>query len=324
MADIVLSHTQISMWRSCPRSYFFKYIAQRVPIVVDQKLSFGRLWDEATGVWWQDGIDAVRDWLIENAASMDEIDAIKIATLIKYYQPPDSFDLISTQEKIDVPIRHPDTNEPMPGVMLRCKADSILDYNGGRFVREAKITAKDIDGYGPFWQVLQANSQVGIYWLAFGADGLVYDVAHKPGIKPSAADIDAAASIMVPGYEEMNKAAQAHARKGICQRDQLNAYQVRMDKDVAENTDKYFQFRLVHKTEKDVRQAKEDLWAWASMMIVARDKQWHPRNDHSCSSFFGTCPYLAVCSGTTTIEDESLYTAPDWAVDEKDEERMPF
>lgn len=324
MSDIVLSHTQISTWRSCPKSYFFKYIAQRVPIVIDKKLSFGRLWDEATGIWWEHGLEAVHEWLIENASSMDEIDSIKIASLIKHYEPPSGFELVETQRKIDVPILHPETNQPLPGVMLRCKADSILEFGGQTFVREAKITAKDIEGFGAFWQVLQTNAQVGIYWLAFGADGMVYDVAHKPGIKPSNADIDSAASVHVSGYEEMSKAEQAKARKEVTSKQQMDAYQDRVLQDIEDNLDKYYQFRPVHKTESDVKQAKEDLWAWAKLMLQARDSMWFPRNDHSCASFFGTCPYLSVCSGTTTIEDDSLYTAPDWAVDEKEEERMPF
>jgi hypothetical protein len=321
MEDILISPTQLAMWRTCPRSYKFKYIQHKVPIVIDEKLTFGRMWDEATRIWWEKGLDAVHTWLVENAGAMDELDAIRIAHLIKHYEPPPEFELVNSQIKVDVSIYHPETSEPIPRVKLRCKADSLMNHGGSVVVREAKITKQDITGYGPFWRALQVNSQVGFYWLAFRTDYMVYDVAHKPQIKPSNEDIANAAKFHIEGYDDMSKNAQAKARKEITSEQQIDAYSERMNDKILEDPDAFYQWRRINKTDSDVQKAQWDLWGMATMLLFAREHQIWPRYDHSCVSFYGNCSYLPVCSGQTTIDDDGLYTEPDWAVGKNE---LPF
>ena len=135
----VMSPSQLSVFRECPRKYHHKYVLGRSSISLDPKMAFGRIWDDVTGVWWKDGVSAAVEWLVANAASIDPVDAAKIAALLIHYRPPrERFEFIGNQVRKEIRIRNPETGYPMREVVLLCIADTLFrdHFTGAEIVRK--------------------------------------------------------------------------------------------------------------------------------------------------------------------------------------------
>lgn len=334
MIKLTLSHTQLSTYRTCPRSYQYRYLVQRVPARVATSLAIGRVWDDVTGVWWEKGIDAARSWLISNADNIDPEDTAKLAGILSHYRPAlDEYVYISNQASVRVQIRNPATDRPMRGVVLKCKADTLLRRrsDGTLWVREGKTTSKEIEGFGPYWARLQVDSQASWYHLAFGAEGVIYDVARKPTIKCCGTDERqalgrlCAEAIQAKGWageacwakRSPAKQAEMLAKRGVTinlpESKVLDAYQARVTESITENPSRYLQWRELPKTDQDLRQAALDLYQQARMIRESYRNNWWPRNSSSCESVYGTCRYLDVCTGRASINDDGSFMQPRWA-----------
>jgi hypothetical protein len=334
MIEITLSHSQLSTYRKCARAYQYHYLARRVPVRDSVSLAIGRVWDDASGVWWKDGIDAARTWLVSNAGSINPEDAAKLAAILVHYRPArDRYAFVSNQATVTVPIRNPETGRPMRGVVVKCKADTVLKRHsdGTLWVREGKSTSREIDGFGPYWQRLQVDSQASWYHLAFGAEGVIYDVIRKPQIKCCGKDVTAALrelctrAIEANGWagekcwnrkkpetlQEMLKKRGVEIR--LPQDKVVDAYQQRVAEEVAEKPSKYLQWRELPKTERDLEEAARDLYQQARMIRESYRHGWWPRNSSSCESVYGSCEYMDVCCGRASINDDGQFMAPRWA-----------
>lgn len=287
---LTLSPSQLAKFRTCPRSYHHYYVLGRQPVAGDYKLAFGTLWDDVTGVWWEHGPAAAVAWLVERADKIDAVDAAKVAALLAGYNPPrERFEFLGNQVVGLIKVKNPTTGYPMHDVTLKCVADTLLKdkATGQLVVREAKTTSRDIEGFGPYWQRLQVDGQVGAYFHAFGAETLYYDVVGRPGIKCCGTD---------------EKAAEKTGRTAV------DCYQERLENLIAENPGHFYQWREIVKTDADLTSAMADIHQSALMVRQCKRAGWFPRNSGSCVGMFGTCPYLDVCSGRASIEDDGLFT----------------
>lgn len=284
-----LSPSQISVYRDCPRKYAHRYITGREPVREDHKLAFGRAWDTASGIWWEHGISEAVAWLVEQAGKIDPVDAAKIAALLKFYAPPrDQFEFVGNQ--VEATFRPSGVHD----VQVLCISDSILRDKRSReiVVREAKTTSREIEGFGPYWQRLQVDIQLGTYWHAFDAGVIYYDVVRVPQIRCCGKD---------------EAAAKKEHGENPSESQIIDAYQVRLEADIQENLDKYYQFRPIWKTDDDARASMEDTADEARRIKHSMRLQQWPRNSGSCITMYGTCPYLDVCSGRADINDPSLF-----------------
>jgi len=281
-----LSPSQLGNFRDCPRKYANRYVAGRVPVVENtEAMWFGRLWDDVTGVWWESGYFAALTWLVDNAANIDEVDAAKISALLKNYNPPrHKYDFIGNQVAREI------RPQGLRGVRLLCVADTLLRdrETGETVVRECKTTSREIEGFGPYWQRLQVDGQVGAYFHAFNAAYMLYDVTRRPGIKCCGTDEKAAG-------------------EGATRSQVLDAYQERLTAQIEENPDKYYACRIIEKTDDDAQKAMDDIVDQSRMLRESWKKSLWPRNSNHCVSVFGTCRYLEVCSGRASLDDDSLF-----------------
>ena len=311
----LMSNSSLSTFRQCPRLYYHKYVLGRSTISLDPKMHFGRIWDDVTGVWWKDGPEAAVKWLVSNAANIDPVDAAKIAALLKHYHPPvDRFEFIDNQVEKRIRIRNPDTNYPMHEVELICIADSLLRdrETGAIVVREAKTTGTDITGFGPYWQRLQVDSQVAFYYLAFGAEKLYYDVTGRPGIKCCGKD-EKAARDRLAAERGANQWTGKDVPRDPTPAQVVDAYQDRLEALVEADPEKFYQWRAVHKTNDDLREAQFDLYQQARALREGWKADSWPRNSSQCLGRFGTCPFLDVCTGRADIEDDAIFETKEWA-----------
>ena len=290
MATTTITSSSLAKFRECPRRYWFEYELGRVTVRETAAISFGNAWHRAMEAWWIGGPEAAAKSMIEIARDIDVGSAAKIAALLAHYDPPrDEYDVIAVEDAFEVRIQNPDAGgRSFYGYRLAGKADVVLrrKETGEVWICDHKTTSSEIVGFGPYWQALQIDAQMANYCLAYNARGFIYDVVRKPGIKLCAKDKSAA------------------LEKGINPED---AYRERVEKVITDDPAVTFQWRPHLRTEEDTAEARRDLWQQVEMhRACARDGRF-PRNSSACVGRYGVCPYLDVCTGRASIDDESLF-----------------
>lgn len=311
MRKAKLSYSQMSMFSECPAKYRFKYVLGRVPITGNDHFAFGTAWDEATGIYLQEGRGAALAYVKDRAFStnVDEVSFIKLAVLISNYRGIGDYTLVSNQAQKVVKIGRR---------LVMAKADSIVkDKDGRLFVREAKTSSQQIDGDSDYWQALNVNLQIAIYRLAFDAVGVLYDVVRKPMIRPSGEDLASVAEkrlgdSLTDVSAKKRKEAIAEAKKLVSTKDQLDAYTARMNAAVSESPNIWFQVREVHKTEAQLNNDVDTVSDLVKIFSYCSKRAIYPRHDFSCVSKYGNCEYLGVCTNKTDLFDNTAYEDVSW------------
>ena len=294
-----LTSSSLSKFRDCPRRYFFAYELSRAPMAVSGAMSFGKTWHSCMERWWSDGgMSAVVAYLSEHAGDVDPVDASKIAALMSYYNPPrDEWEVLGIEESFCVRIGNPWGGQSMYGYRLAGKIDLVLRNRAtdAIWIADHKTTSRELIGFGTFWQALQIDGQMNNYCLASDATGFVYDAVRVPQIRLCSKDQKQAALLNIQPSE---------------------AYQLRCEVDIRANPELWYQWREYPKTAHDVQEAASDLWQQVRMFHdCARAGRW-PRNCNACVGMYGSCPYLPVCTGMATIDDDSMYRTKEGAHEE--------
>ena len=129
------------------------------------------------------------EWAIERV-----ILAYSLAGWLWYYGN-DEITTVAREIKFDMPLRNPETGRALPNVRMVGKIDRVLEQAGRHFNGEYKSTSKSVDSDSSFWDHLNLDTQISCYraaaeemWAAgmleYPVDGTLYDVWHKPGIRP--------------------------------------------------------------------------------------------------------------------------------------------
>lgn len=283
----LLSSSALSKLRSCPRKYAHEYVIGRVPVKGTRALDVGILWHRAMEHYWTAGREQAIHYLIAETTTVDELDVAKLVALLRNYNPPvDQYTVEAVETEFTRAI-------PLPGrtsmrkVRLFGRVDLVVrDASGNKLVVEHKTTSDEIIGWGQYWQRLNLDSQTSLYMLGTGVDTVLYDVARKPMLRPSKDD---------------ERTAKAY---GITV---VDAYTERMSKVIAAAPEEYFQFRAIRKTPEDLEDALADVRGWVAALRQYRSTGFYPRNTDACRGLYGFCPYLEVCSGSASLDDDTLY-----------------
>lgn len=92
-------------------------------------------------------------------------------------------------------------------------------------------------------------------------------------------------------------------------------FRLRLRADITERTERYFAREPIVRLESEEREFAFDVWQAAKMLHEAERSGYAPKNPDACSTF-GQCPYLAVCSGEASIDDEHLFRTASTAHEE--------
>ena len=274
-----ISPSALQIYAECPRRYSYRYVHGREPISTAPSLSFGRVMHSALEVFWRDGKEHVPGWLKENAVQLEETQAAKLVAMLTYYDPPSGdYEVVSVEQAFERPIIHPSRRTGLVSMQLGGRTDAVVRKlsDGSLWVLEHKSTSDDIQGFGPYWQRLAIDRQSSIYAMASGAVGVLYDVLRKPALKLS---------------------------KG----ESVEQYEARMIEAIAADTERYYQFREIHKTPADLTETQIDVYQAARLVGTSMREGWWPKNTGACRSLYGTCPFLDVCTGRANLDDETLF-----------------
>lgn len=157
--------------------------------------------------------------------------------------------------------------------------------NGGTWLVEHKTSSQDIGAGAPFWRKLAMDAQCSIYIDAarrsgYDVRGVIYDVTAKPAHRPKKDETPA-------------------------------EFGQRVLLAIASEPDEYYRRGKVVRLETEARESLIDVWQLTrNIRTAVRDARW-PRNTDACERYHRFCEYFDVCTGSTSIEDDSVYRPKD-------------
>ena len=272
------SHSSLRTFASCPRKYWYTYIAGRIPARDDDKLVFGRAFHELAELCWTDGKDAAVAAAASYADGFEPDEYAKLLALLIHYNPPlDAYESLGVEVEFVLPVRHPDAKQSMRNVRYRGFTDGILrSENGAIVVREMKTTSEDILGFGPFWARLAIDEQISLYQIAHGADEVVYDVVKKP-------------------------------RQRLKKTETPEEFLSRLCSMIEAEPEVWYQWRTIPRTADDLIAAQASLAERVKILQFAKRRGLWPMQPGSCRSMFGVCPFLDVCAGRAALNDPERF-----------------
>lgn len=302
-----LSASRIQKFLQCPRKYQHEYVLDRVPIVDAQALRLGRAMHLCLEEWWSNGKEKAVGLLIQNAGDIDEQDAAKITAMLEHYDPPvDLYDVVNLEYKFAMQIKDPDRGIPLEGVEFTGRVDGILrDSVGNTVVLEHKTTSQDIIGFGPYWQRLTIDHQILWYMMATGARKVLYDVLKKPTLKWKQAETEEEFKRRRAALIKKSKTGTSKAKRQLGE--SIEEYRQRCSEQIGGSPDEFLQCREIVFTEDDIEAANRDLYQLARMIKDCHMSENYPKDGGACRQYYGTCPYLEVCTHRADLWDDSLF-----------------
>lgn len=263
-----------------------------------------------------------------------------------WYWQDDPIEVLGSEVRFELPLHTPRTGMPLSlkdvkrvGVM-----DHVIRWNGMVGPLERKSTSKPIHQDSDFWERSQKDTQVDVYALAFrdianegfeeyGIEGVqdddrlgntLYDVWHKPTIKPSkVSQKDAAAFIEAGTYYDVDFEVEFYCtlgdepgegehhlivdewpveievgksgKVGIV-RETPAMYGARLLDDIYERPEYYFQRREIGRTDKQLQRARvEQFNIYEAIRLFAKTGCWY-ENEQQCRATF-PCEFIPICYG---------------------------
>lgn len=165
-----LSNSKLNQYRTCPRSYFYKYICNLEPIEdseIEHDRNFGQAIHSALeSLFKREGLEAsIRRFKDNYPNQLDEEDLSKTQEngeiLIKAYW--NQYSPTLKDWKI-IAVEVLDEYEPIPGIVFRVRLDLIAENTkfGGIYGFDWKTTGKSLNYQ--YWSQFNPNAQISTYF----------------------------------------------------------------------------------------------------------------------------------------------------------------
>ena len=203
------------------------------------------------------------------------------------------------------------------------RCDAVVVRRGQELLLKSKTAGEDVDRVDtPFWRRLVIDAQTDTYVLARRQQGqpvrgILYDVLRRPQIRPR----------MIPkgtpkraDRENVGTRLELQRRKTYfgwpVDRGQFEAvfrgegretaelYSIRIAAETLRRPGRYFQRRVVKRSEKQLDCHRQELWQMAVEIRLCRLAGRQYRNSLSCMAYNTPCPYLPICSGRDTPDSD--------------------
>lgn len=216
---------------------------------------------------------------------------------------------VAVEQEFRLPIHNPDAKRQSVSKSFEYagKVDLIVedtDRPGDYYLMDHKTSSEDIaDVGGDFWKRLLLSTQASHYQLACHQAGVklagcVWDVIRKPTIRPRKVTKAEQATLASEGTYQGIRVDEWHAQNPVESEDG-HLYGLRVLADIRENPSKYFQRRIVPRSERELLEYARDLWGTSTLIreSKARGEYFRTGATHSCFQFNRSCDYLDICSG---------------------------
>lgn len=320
----VVSDSELRTYRACARRHHYAYRARRRPIDKGEALKFGTLWHLGQEAWWGSldespegrlaaGIFRLR---LEEQEGVDPFHLVMAEELLVAYTArwgDEKYRAVKVEAAFEMPLVNPETGAPSRTFRRGGKIDGILLDEENRFHGlEHKTTASDIEEGSLYWRKVRSlDTQISTYKagalaLGFPVVDFIYDVVRKPSIRPLKATPVESRKYTAKGALYANQREQDETPE---------EYRLRLREDINERVDRYFARAPIVRLEEEERDHAFDTWQVTRLMREAELAGFAPKNPDACSNF-GGCPYLPVCTGEASIDDDTRYRTASTAHEE--------
>lgn len=304
----LLTVSRMRTWRNCRRKHRLEYLEGWRPKVEGEALRGGRIGHVGLEAWWgaEHGVrlDAALG-AIEGRVD-DPYERVAMEELLTGYDRQwaagmDRYEVLAVEESFTLPLINPETGAASRTWLLAGKVDGVLrDLVTDQVVLlEHKLTAESFaSDADTWWLKLGMDAQVSHYYLGAESlghrpEGCLYDVLLRPRLRPLKATPPEKRKYKANGVLYANQR----------DRDETpEEYGARVRADIAENPAKYFQRRVIPRTDNDLREYLADTWAEGRMMREAEISGRAPRSPEACHRF-GQCWAWDHCANGLRLED---------------------
>jgi hypothetical protein len=199
---------------------------------------------------------------------------------------------------------------------LKGKVDAIVE--GQAVVLERKSTKKSIDPASDYWESRTKDTQVSVYGLAWRESGaesfnVLYDVWHKPSIKPTTLTQGDSAEFAKTGLycgDQFTVSVEATDATDpnnvtavvdgkivvVVPGETPRMYRARLLQDIQTRPDFYYQRRLFTRTEKELAEFEQTITAIYTAMQMFEKKNCWFENETACRATY-PCSFIPICYG---------------------------
>lgn len=284
------------------------------------------------------GYKTIDEWEVERQQLL-----ISFIGYLWYWQD-DPLEVLASEVSFDLPLIAPKVGLPLPKneVLVVGKIDHVVKWRGMVGNVERKSTSRGIDPSGDYWDKAKKDTQVSMYALAFrdmverdsppvrlttaevgecSIGNTLYDVWHKPTIKPTKlTQADTATLIAAGEYcgvvfevkvgpEDPEKPgdgprvtvdgvdAEVHpGKKGFAIRETPAMYGARLLNDIYERPEFYFQRKEIARSDADLKKFRVELFnIYQAQRLFDTTGCWY-ENEQQCRATF-PCPFIPICYG---------------------------
>lgn len=170
------------------------------------------------------------------------------------------------------------------------KIDAIVEDADGRVLLvEYKTASEDLSPGSDYWLRLLIDRQVSMYYvgaaaLGFTLDGVLYDAARRPGIRPR----------LLSRKKDNDGERESPAQFGE-----------RLMADIRERPEWYYRRQEISRMASDIDETLEEINDVAAIMGNMRRLGRWPRNTDSCRRW-GRCPYFGPCSARHNVDVDGI------------------
>ena len=320
-----LTNSRIESFKTCRRRHWFAYELGLRKELDAKALRMGTAFHAgvealANRADISDAIsEAIRSYPMLPAATeeQDHENTIELSTvrcLISAYAwrwSESPLEYLATEQAFSIPLLNPETGRPTPNFELAGKIDGIARMEDGRLaVVEHKLLGEPIEPEADLWRRLRIDSQISIYVyaarrLGYEVDCVLYDVAKKPTIKPTAVPVLDADGLKVvvdaDGQRVMTKQGKprqtASTEDGytVLSRDMTQEeWEAKLMTDIGERPEYYFARVEIPRLNNEIQEVVAELW---DIQRTIREAQLKGRWYRTCNR--NTCPfcsYYELCS----------------------------
>lgn len=303
----VVTNSEIACHRTCARKHWYRYekLLRLRSESEDKALEDGRQAHNYQEAWWQGG-DICSEVAVEQAFQAIQDPLVK-TLMVGYdarWRDDTTWETVAVEQELYLPfIKVGDVR-----LVLGTKLDGIVRHSvtGELFVREFKTTAYDVTPGSFYWQSIRLNTQIDTYCHVLrehGTEvkGTLYDVAHKPRLRPEKALPPEKVKWTKPKPATKTKPAEP-SRPYANQRviDETEAeFTARVAIAIGNEPEKFYARSIIMRTESQIDDFTEELEYYAARMMNAPPH----RNTDACIKFNRLCEYHPLCAGYGREED---------------------
>jgi hypothetical protein len=338
----LLTESRAQVARRCLREEHLRYVVGLVVALTEEALRFGSLWHYGQEGWWKsidrtERLDCALHAMREHATP--ETDAYELAraeAMMEGYDArwgDEQYEVLGVEVEFRAPLVNPETGASSRTFERAGKEDVLVrDVEGREFVMEHKSAGEDIGQGSAFWARLRMGGQAAGYIrggeaMGYRPEGVIYDVARKPDLRPYKAtpveerkytkekqvkcarccdtggEWGGGTCVVCNGSRRVVEPSRLYANQRETD-ETVDEYRDRVRAAIAEDPDRYYQRGLVVRLEAQMTEADAELWQLGQTLRECHRLGLAPRNTDACQRYGRTCSYFPICAGEASADDE--------------------